>query len=125
VSKTSRFADATVREFAAAKSLGVRAGSGHRYTFIWVVVVEERVFVRSWNDAPTGWYRAFRAEPTGSVKLNKRELPVRAVETRSARLRAAVSQGFAEKYTYKGAQKWVAGFAEAERAACTLELLPS
>jgi hypothetical protein len=33
-----------------------------RYTGVWVVVVEGRAFVRSWNDKSTGWYRAFQAQ---------------------------------------------------------------
>ncbi|HJZ60407.1 MAG TPA: hypothetical protein VKE74_36020 [Gemmataceae bacterium] len=49
-----RFPKATLEELAAAKILGVRAGTGHRYTDVWVVVVEGRAFVRSWNEKPTG-----------------------------------------------------------------------
>jgi hypothetical protein len=26
---------------------------------IWIVVVDGRIAVRSWNDKPGGWYRAF------------------------------------------------------------------
>ena len=62
-----RFPKATLEELAGAKMLGVRAGSEHRYTGVWVVVVGGRAFVRSWNDKPTGWYRVFRAEPLGSI----------------------------------------------------------
>lgn len=120
-----RFPKATVDEFAAAPILGVRAGAGHRYTGVWVVVVEGRVFVRSWNDKPTGWYRAFRAEPLGSVQLAGREIPVRGKPTRGARLPDAVTRAYAEKYPTKGSQKWVRGFAEPHRVAATLELVPA
>jgi hypothetical protein len=64
-----RFSGPTLEELARAKILGVRAGAEHRYTGVWVVVVEGRAFVRSWNDKPTGWYRAFQAEPLGSIQL--------------------------------------------------------
>ncbi len=125
MTKPSAFSGKLLRAFADAKILGVRAGEDHRYTAVWVVVVENRVFVRSWNDKPTGWYRAFRAEPSGSVQLDKRDIAVRAVATRSARLQAAVSAAYGEKYNTKGSQKWVIGFAEPEREACTLELVPA
>src|SRR6266567_8911220 len=69
-----RFSEATLQELANAKILGVRAGSEHRYTGVWVVVVEGRVFVRSWDDKPTGWYRAFLAQPLGSIQLAGREI---------------------------------------------------
>src|SRR5205823_2732241 len=93
-----RFPKATREELATAKILGVRAGTEHRYTGVWVVVVEGRAFVRSWNDKPTGWYRAFQAEPLGSIQLPGKEIPVRARRTRSERLREAVTAADAEQY---------------------------
>src|SRR3954462_3363876 len=92
MSAARRFPKGTLEELAAAKILGVRAGSEYRYTGVWVVVVEGRAFVRSWNDKPTGWYRAFGPEPLGSLQLADREIPVRARRTRSERLREAVTQ---------------------------------
>src|SRR5262249_48899969 len=67
MSAARRFPGPALEELAKAKILGVRAGTEHRYTGVWVVVVEGRVFVRSWNDKPTGWYRAFQAQPLGSI----------------------------------------------------------
>ena len=119
-----RFPKATVEELADAKILGVRAGAGHRYTGEWVVAVEGRAFVRSWNDKPTGWYRAFHAEPIGSIQLAGREIAVRARRTRDERLRDAVTRAYAGKYNTEASAKWVRGFAEPHRSATTLELLP-
>jgi hypothetical protein len=120
-----RFSKATLGELADARILGVRAGAEHRYTGVWVVVVEGRAFVRSWNDKPTGWYRAFRAEPLGSIQLAGREVPVRARQTRGGRLLDAVTRAYAGKYPTKASEKWVRGFAEPHRAATTLELVPA
>jgi hypothetical protein len=119
-----RFSEPALQELAKAKILGVRAGTEHRYTGVWVVVVQGRVFVRPWNDKPTGWYRAFRGEPRGSTQLAGREIAVRARQTRSERLRGAVTRAYAEKYETKASEKWVRGFAEPGRAATTLELVP-
>ena len=107
------------------KILGVRSGSEHRYTGVWLVVVERRVFVRSWSNQPTGWYAAFRAQPRGSISVEGRDVAVRATHVRSERLRNAVSQAYAAKYDTKASQKWVRGFAEPEREATTLELVPA
>jgi len=63
--KDATFDDAVVEALRKAKILGVRAGAEHRYTGIWGVVVEDRVFVRSWNDNPTGWFNAFRKQSRG------------------------------------------------------------
>jgi hypothetical protein len=120
-----RFSGPALAELAKAKIVGVRAGTEHRYTGVWVVVVEGRVFVRSWNDKPTGWYRAFQAQPLGSIQLAGREIAIRARRLRGERLRDAVTRAYAAKYNTKASEKWVRGFAEAHRSATTLELLPA
>jgi hypothetical protein len=120
----STFADGVAEALHKAKILGVRSGTEHRYTGVWVVVVEGRVFVRSWNDKPTGWFRAFRKQPTGTIQVGELEIPVRAKLVRSARLRDAVTVAFREKYHTKGSQKWVEGFAEPARVVTTLEFVP-
>jgi hypothetical protein len=122
--KDAKFADDIVEAARNAKILGVRAGTEHRYTGVWVVVVEDRIFVRSWNDKPTGWFRAFQNEPSGTIQIGKLEIPVRAKSVRSARIRDAVTVAFGEKYNTKGSQKWVEGFAEPARLLTTLEFVP-
>lgn len=125
MSKDATFDDALVEALDNAKILGVRAGTEHRYTGVWVVVVDGRAFVRSWNDKPTGWFRAFKKEPSGTIQVGKLEIPVRAKPVRSARLRDAVTVAFGEKYNTKGSQKWVEGFAEPARILTTLEFVPA
>ena len=98
MSKNAAFKDDVVEALSKAKILGVRAGDEHRYTGVWVVVVEGRVFARSWNDKPTGWFRAFRKEPSGMIQVGEREIPVRGKPVRSARIRDAVTAAFGEKY---------------------------
>lgn len=124
MSKDARFADTVVEAIRDAKILGVRAGTEHRYTGVWVVVVEGRVFVRSWNDKPTGWFRAFRKQPSGTIQAGGLEIPVRAKLTSSARMRGAVTAAFGEKYDTKASRKWVEGFGEPTRELTTLELVP-
>ncbi|MGH7540502.1 MAG: nitroreductase/quinone reductase family protein [Gemmatimonadota bacterium] len=119
-----RWSRAELQALDRAKILGVRSGRVHRYTGVWVVVVEDQVFVRSWNDKPAGWYRAFRSEPRGSVQVGDREIPIRARHIRSERLRDAVTEAYRIKYDTKASQKWVRGFAEPDRARATLELVP-
>ena len=119
-----RFSGPALEELAKAKILGVRAGAEHRYTGVWVVVVEGRAFVRSWNDKPTGWYRAFLTQPLGSIQLAGQEIAVRARQLRGERLRDAATRAYGEKYNTKASEKWVRGFEEPGRAAATLELLP-
>jgi hypothetical protein len=105
------------------KILGVRSGTEHRYTGVWVVVVNNRVFVRSWNDKPTGWFRAFQKEATGTIQIGDLEVSVRGKLVRSARIRDAVTLALGEKYNTKGSLKWVEGFTEPSRVLTTLEFV--
>ena len=122
--KSDTFAEGVVEAFRKAKILGVRAGTEHKFTGVWVVVVDDRVFARSWYDKPTGWFQAFRKEPSGTVQVGELELKVRGRVVRSARLRNAVTLAFGEKYPTKGSRKWVEGFADASRVVTTIEFIP-
>jgi len=119
-----RFSKARAEALSRAKIIGVRAGTEHRYTGVWVVVVEGRVFARSWNDEPTGWFRAFRMQPRGTVQFGDQEVRVRATTVRSPRLRDAVTAAYGVKYDTKASRKWVQGFAEPARAVNTIEFVP-
>ena len=118
-----RFPPEIVALFAATKYLYIRSGE-HRFILIWVVVVEDRVIVRSWNDKTAGWYRAFLQEPRGHVKIGDEQIAVRAIRLRSARLNDAADLAYAAKYTTKANAKYVKGFKSAKRKATTLELVP-
>ena len=107
------------------KILGIRAGTKpHRIIGIWAVVVENRVFVRSWSLKPRSWYRAFLEEPIGVIEVDGREIPVRAVFTRSERLKTAVDRAYREKYNTPGSLHYVRGFARKKRRDTTTELVP-
>jgi len=122
---TRRFSPALVRALDQSKIIGVRAGSlPHRFIGIWVVVVEGRAFVRSWDQKTTGWYHAFRREPKGVLQVGDREVRIRAVPRRSERLRDAVDLAYAVKYPTPGSRKFVRGFRLPRRRATTTELLP-
>ena len=108
-----------------AKGLGIRAGkSQHRFVGIWVVMVEDRVFVRSWSVKPNGWYRTFLKEPHGTIKVAGHEIAVRAVTIRDKRLRDAIDRAYLEKYNTPGALKYPRDLGQAKSRATTTELVP-
>ena len=107
-----------------AKIIGVRSGTEHRFTGVWVVVVNGRVFARSWSDQPTGWYRAFVEEPNGEIQLTDgRQIRVRARKVRGERVLDAIHEAYAVKYNTPASQKWVRGFERPTRRATTVEFL--
>ena len=107
------------------KILGIRAGTApHRFIGIWVVVVEGRVFVRSWSLKPRSWYRTFLEDPRGAIQVGGREIPVRAVRTRRERLKDAVSRAYLEKYDTPGAIKYARDLCRKKSRDTTTELVP-
>jgi hypothetical protein len=108
------------------KMLAIRAGTGpHRFIRIWSVVVEGRVFVRSWSLKPQSWYRTFLEEPRGAINVGNREIPVRAIRTRSVRLKDAVSRAYLAKYNTRGSIRYARDLGRAKSRVTTTELVPS
>jgi hypothetical protein len=121
-----RLSAAVVNAIDASKILGIRAGarSEHRFTGVWPVVVDGRVFVRSWTIKPDGWYHAFLEDPRGTIQVGDREVRVRAVRVRSERLRDAVEEAYAAKYATPTSKKYVRGFRTARRREATIQFVP-
>jgi hypothetical protein len=121
-----RFSKRLLSLFAASPVLRIRAGADHRHLGIWVVVAKGRVFVRPWNDKPTGWRRAFLEDPNGAVLIRdvKREIRVRAKPARGERLYDAIDDAYAAKYPSPANRKWVRGLQAARRRKTTTELVP-
>jgi len=108
------------------KYFGIRAGarSDHRFIGIWAVVVNGRLFARSWTLNPDGWYHAFLEDPLGALQVGERELKIRAVPVKSERTRDAVEEAYAEKYSTPASRKFVRGFKTNRRRDATLEFVP-
>ena len=108
--------------------LGIRAGeeSHHRVIGIWVVVVDRRVFVRSYTMKPGGWWRTFLEDPYGEIFVSKRKrgIKVRAVQTRSEKLKDAVSAAYKEKYNTRGSVGYVEEMSRSPLRDTTTELVP-
>ena len=107
------------------KILGIRAGrdSTHRVIGIWVVVVEGRVFVRSWGMKPRSWWQVLVEDPYGSMFVGDKEIPVRAIQTRSERLKDAVSAAYKEKYNTPGSVQFVKDMSRRKSRDTTTELV--
>ena len=123
--KSRRFPKAVVAAIDEGKILGIRAGrQPHRVIGIWAVVVEGRVFVRSWSLKPRSWWRTFVEDPRGIVVVGGRTLPVRAVQTRSPRLKDAVSRAYLEKFHTPGSLKFARDLGRKKSRDTTTELVP-
>ena len=107
------------------KILGIRAGrdSTHRVIGIWTVVVERRVFVRSYTMKPRSWWRTFLEDSQGSIFVADKEFPIHAIQTRSERLKALVSAAYKEKYNRPGDIQYVKDMSRKKSRDTTTELV--
>jgi len=123
-----RFKDDILATIHKDRILGIRAGSDsdHRIIGIWAVVVNGRVFVRSWSMKPRSWWRAFLEDPYGEIFVakGKRGIKVRAVQTRSERLKDLVSAAYKEKYNTLGSVSYVEEMSREPSRGTTMELAP-
>ena len=120
-----RFAEDLLATIHESKFLWIRAGTQpHRFIGIWAVVVKGRVFVRSWSVKPRSWFRTICKEPRGTVQIVGREIPVRAVRTRSERLMDAVDSAYLEKYSTPVSIKYARDLGRSKSRATTTELMP-
>jgi hypothetical protein len=121
-----RFSRPIVAALDESKIVGVRAGarSDHRFVGVWAIVVNGRVFARSWTQKPGGWYRTLLEDPLGTLQVGKRRIRIRAIRARSERVRDAVERAYAAKYPTPGSARYVRGFRTPRRRQTTIEFLP-
>jgi hypothetical protein len=120
----NRFSKALLGSLREGKIVRIKAGVRHRFIGIWGVVVESRLFVRSWSVKPRSWYRTFLKNPDGFIQIGKRAIPVRASRTRSSRLKAAVDRAYLQKYGHGWELKYARDLVSAKSRATTVELRP-
>jgi hypothetical protein len=123
--RARRLTGRVVAAIADGKILGIKAGSRpHRVIGIWAVVVDGRVFVRSWGLKAGGWYRTFLEDPRGTIYVGAKSIKIRASRTRSERLKDAVSAAYREKYNTPGSIRYVRDLSRPKCREATMELLP-
>jgi hypothetical protein len=124
--RPGRFSPPVIAALDASSIIGIRAGkrSDHRFIGVWPIVVNGRLFARSWTMKPDGWYHTFLDDPIGTLQIGERQIAIRAQRVRGSRLLAAIEQAYAVKYATPASKKYVRGFRTARRRATTTEFVP-
>lgn len=124
----NRFPDAILERIKEDRILGIRAGreSTHRTIGLWAVVMDGRVFVRSWSMKPRSWWRTLLEDPYATIFVSRRKrgIPVRARQVRSETLKDRVSQAYREKYNTPGSVGYVEDMSRKPSRDTTTELVP-
>ncbi len=105
----------------------VRVGKDRtKFTGIWMVEVEGRIFARSYYGADRSWYTAFLNGDEGSIKCGKDIVDVKGEKpTDINTITEAINKAYEKKYLVKAYnKKWVDGLNGPERVARTMEFIP-
>ena len=122
---TQRFDSESLAAIDGSSYIYIKAGSKpHRAIVIWVVVVERRVFVRSWSLKSRSWNRVLREDPLAVIQVSKKKIRVRAVRTRSDRLKKLIDHAYMKKYGSGGMLRFAKDMSGSKSRATTTELLP-
>jgi hypothetical protein len=121
-----RFPDDILAQLQKDKIIGICAGSdsSHKVIGIWMVVVEGRIFVRSWSMSPRSWWRTLLEDPYGIMTVGTKEISIRAIQTRSERIKDLVSAAYKEKYNTPGSVQYVKDMSRRKSRDTTTELVP-
>ena len=104
---------------------GIMAGS-QRQTFldIWMVVVEDRIFARSWGFAEKSWYNSFLEEPVGKIKCGENVFSIKAtVPKDKAEITEKINIAYLTKYNTGHNIEYAKGIVEENHIAKTMEFI--
>jgi hypothetical protein len=122
-----KFTKAFLKSISETQITSVRAGKDReKFTGIWMVVVGDRIFGRSYSLSERSWYAALSSGELGDIKCGKEIIPVKGVKPKDIkRITEAINKAYEKKYLVKAYnKKWVDGLAEPERVARTMEFVP-
>jgi hypothetical protein len=95
----------------------------HRTT-IWVVVVEDEVFVRSVRGPNGRWYREISSNPEGALHVGDTRIPMRAAPATEDTTVDTVSDAIRSKYG-KNSPSSTASMVRSDTLPTTLKLVPA
>ena len=96
-------------------------GRPHRIT-VWVVVVDNNVYVRSVRGRSGRWYQEITANPQGAIYVDGQRISVRAIPVTDPATIARVSNAYLQKYR---GSPFVNGLLREETLPTTLRLEPA
>jgi hypothetical protein len=103
--------------------VGIKAGK-ERNSFldIWMVVVENRIFARSWGFAENSWYNTFLKEPSGQIKCGEYIFDIKATAiNHEMELSIKINEAYLAKYNHGDNSFYALGITEKEHVDKTME----
>jgi hypothetical protein len=123
----NKFSKAFLNSVKETQIASVRIGEKReKFTGIWMVVVKDRVFGRSYYGAVRSWYTAFLNGEEGYIKCGKEIVAVKGIKPADIKtITNDINKAYEKKYLVKAFnKKWVDGLCEPDRIARTMEFTP-
>lgn len=105
--------------------IGIKAGL-NRETFldIWMIVVNDRIFARSWGLAEKSWYNSFLQDSKGQIKCGENIFTIKAiVPIDKNNLTSAINNAYLTKYNTDHNIEYAKGIIKAKHIEKTLEFI--
>jgi hypothetical protein len=105
----------------------VRAGKDRtKFTGIWMVEVNGRIFARSYSLSERSWYTSLLGGGDGDIKCEKEIMPIKGLRPADLNnITQSINKAYEKKYLVKAYnKKWVDGLCKPESIARTMEFIP-
>lgn len=105
--------------------IGIKAGT-QRPSFleIWMVVVENRIFARSWGLAEKSWYNTFLENSEGQIQCGSTIYKIEAlVPDDLNQITDEINKAYLKKYNFGDNSKYAIGIIEEKHIGKTMEFI--
>ena len=89
----------TIKRIEELDVVGIRTEDFQSYLNMWVVVVDGRLFARSWSKSESSWFWAFKSAGRGLMLVDQSEYKVEALEPEANdTLHLAINSAYQTRY---------------------------
>lgn len=105
--------------------IGIKAGFDRpAFLDIWMVVVDERIFARSWGFAENSWYNTFLQNPYGQIKCGDSVFNIQAlIPTDKEEITEKINIAYLAKYNSGHNIEYAKGIVEGKHIDKTMEFI--
>lgn len=104
--------------------IGIKGGASDRaFLDIWMVVVDRKIFARSWGMSSRSWFTAFCEQGVGQIKFGNQVVDVAGKTIVDSETNASISKAYKAKYTQKENEFYVDAITESKYNDYTMEFV--
>lgn len=105
--------------------IGIKAGHQRpEFLEIWMIVVQNRIFARSWGLAERSWYNTFLDNSVGEIQCGETIYPIKAIIAEDiSDLTEEINQAYLTKYNSEHNIRYSQGIIQEKHVAKTMEFI--